>query len=109
MSSSVTSFADRKPATGGAATSRGVFVGMLPVKNCRPVLDADAARRNFPVLWAQFLRENFRSSVEVAVAFGVAERTARTWIEGTNTPRGEIVAAAVVSIPEFRVMLGVAA
>lgn len=82
-----------------SVTGSGVFVGVLPVRNSRPSLDPYAARRRFPALWAEFLRGAFPSHLHVAVAFGVCEKTARLWWEGTTGPQGWAVNYAREAIP----------
>lgn len=53
----------------------------------------------FPHLWADFLRAHFQSSVHVALFFGVDDRTARHWLEGTTAPCGATAILAVARIP----------
>lgn len=87
----------------------GVFAGCLPVRNSREGPDPYAARRRFPELWARFLRESFRNHVQVAAVFGVSEKTARLWWEGTTAPQGWAVSWARDAIPGADRMLRMAA
>lgn len=48
----------------------------------------------FAERWAEFLRENFHTPEQIAVAFGVTAQTARNWLDGTAAPRGHAVALA---------------
>jgi hypothetical protein len=95
--------------TGQGRKSSGVFAGRLPVRHARPTLDPYAARQMFPEVWARFLRETFGTSAAVAAAFRCDDRTARSWLNATNSPQGHVVALAAVQYPEFRELLGVAA
>jgi hypothetical protein len=85
---------------GSSGKSSGVFLGRLPVRNCRAGLDPYETKRRFPQLWAQFIRDNFRDSTQAAAAFGVNERTARLWMEGTNAPQGWAVRYALGAYPQ---------
>ena len=55
----------------------------------------------FAEQWVRFLRENFHSTVQIAVAFSVTEQTARNWLAGTSVPRGPHVARAMMEHPDF--------
>lgn len=64
----------------------------------------------FPDRWAEFLRQNYRNSVEVAFNFDVTDQTATNWLNGTSRPTGDKVAlAAAVKPAEFAKYLGTAA
>lgn len=67
--------------------------------------DAVGFQRDFPELWRDFLRQNFRGPVHVAHDFGVSERAARKWWDGIGGPRGAAVAQAVMQHPEAAAML----
>jgi hypothetical protein len=60
---------------------------------------SESFRSFFAGVFAQFLRENFRTAAHVAVAFGVTERTAVNWMEGTNCPSGHVVGYALTEHP----------
>lgn len=64
-------------------------------------VDLDRYRAAFPDRWSSFLRNQFRSVTEVAAFFGVTERAARNWWEGScHKPSGHTVALAAVAFPQ---------
>ncbi|MEL6125835.1 MAG: hypothetical protein AAFR57_05480 [Pseudomonadota bacterium] len=54
----------------------------------------------FQERWIEFLKENFGSPEEIAVAFGVTGPTAKNWLDGSTAPRGHCVAKAFRDYPE---------
>lgn len=52
----------------------------------------------FPHRWADFLRAHFQSSTHVAFFFGVDDRTARHWLDGTTAPSGAVAIVACAKI-----------
>jgi len=78
--------------SGAPGKSSGVFPGGLP---CNPW----AFYRTFRDQWPEFLRAHFRNSAHVAAFFNVDDRTARGWLEGVTSPRGQVVAYAVATMP----------
>lgn len=54
----------------------------------------------FRARWVAFLKANFRSDAEIAVAFNVTEVTARNWKAGLTAPRGLAVALAFRDRPD---------
>lgn len=94
---SVTSLGGRAPRSGtksvdGASRGAGGHpVGRISHRVLRP----EDVRRHFPDQWQAWCRANFRSSVHLAAAFGVSEKTARLWMEGVNSPQGYAVASAM--------------
>ena len=50
--------------------------------------------------WPGFIRHNFRNSTDAACFFGVDEKTARGWLEGHTSPRGQVVAFAMHEMPD---------
>ena len=80
-------------ATPPAPVSPGVCPGQfLADIGARPV-NLHAMRCLFPALWSAFVRANFTSTVHAAYVFGVDERTARAWWEGTTSPSAPVLAA----------------
>ncbi|MEL6959835.1 MAG: hypothetical protein AAGL89_12875, partial [Pseudomonadota bacterium] len=61
--------------------------------------------KRFPDRWKAYLRANFASARQIEVAFGVSNRTARNWINGTNGVNGGYVAIAVSRDPEAAVQM----
>lgn len=57
-------------------------------------------RQFFAAKWSAFLRDNYRSPEEVAVAFGVRFQTGLNWWNGDNAPSGYAVAMAFRERPE---------
>jgi len=55
--------------------------------------------RDFGVQWQAYLRAHFASITDAALAFGVTERAARRWWDGSG-PRGAFVAIALRMHPE---------
>ena len=55
---------------------------------------------DFADRWAGWLRVNFQSQRQIAVAFSVDERTVRYWLAGTSEPRGRHLAHALRSYPQ---------
>lgn len=53
----------------------------------------------FAVRWADFLRENFDTPAQIAVAFNVSTVTAQNWLNRTTAPRGHVVARAFRDYP----------
>lgn len=80
------------PPSVSSGTGAGEFAGPGPV-------DLWGYRRRLPDRWATLLRAHFRCPVHVAFAFGVDERTARNWWEGTCSPRAEAALIAARDIP----------
>ena len=74
-----------------ADKSSGKFAGVP--------FDMHRFRAVFPHRWADFLRQHFQSSTHVAAFFGVDDRTARHWLEGTTAPNGATAIFAVAAIP----------
>ena len=61
-----------------------------------PVWNTAAFRRSFPHLWAEYLRDRYRTAYGVQKAFpGIDSKTARDWIGGKRDPHGSFVAAAI--------------
>lgn len=58
-------------------------------------------RARFADYWSQFLRENYRNTEEVAVAFGVRHQTAVNWLNAANRPSGDVVAMAGPRFHEY--------
>jgi hypothetical protein len=99
---------DDAPKRSGA--SSGVFAGRLPVRHARPALDPYAMHRNFPAIWAQYLRETFDGDrALICLTFRVDDRTVRSWLDGLNAPKGSVVALAAVLTPGFADMMRAAA
>ena len=69
-------------------------------------LNAVAIRRSFPLLWAEYLRERYRTAYAVQRAFGIDGKTARDWISGNHSPSGGFVVAAVKADPQAMEILG---
>ena len=88
-----------------AVRSSGNAAGGVVGQVCRRVYHPYEVRAQFPDQWAAWCRANFRSSVDLAAAFGVCEKTARLWMEGVNAPQGWAVGAAmqglVQGVPPF--------
>ena len=80
--------------------SSGVGAGKVVGRISRRVFDPYAVRQQFPDQWALWCRQNFRSSVELAAAFHVCEKTARLWMEGVTAPSGWVVGAAMHGLVE---------
>jgi hypothetical protein len=97
VASEIPSFNVVKPATQIDAVAGGKFP---------PVISAVACRRSFPALWAEYLRENFRTAYAVERAFGIDSHTARDWIGGKRDPSGSFVAAVVAHDPKAIEILG---
>jgi hypothetical protein len=76
----------------GPALSPGVSSGSR--------FDPHAFRRSFPDRWSAFLRAHHRDATEVAFFYGVTDRAARDWWEGTSGPKGAVVAMAAQAQPE---------
>lgn len=71
-----------------------------------PHLNAVAIRRSFPLLWAEYLRERYRTAYAVQRAFGIDGKTARDWIGGKRDPSGSFVATVVARDPDAIKILG---
>jgi hypothetical protein len=69
-------------------------------------LNAVAIRRSFPLLWAEYLRERYRTAYAVQRAFGIDGKTARDWIGGKRDPSGSFVATVVARDPDAIKILG---
>lgn len=82
-------------ATAGGEVSSGTLGGQFSE---RP-FDLHRYRVLFPDRWAAFLHSHFRDHIHVAFIFGVSERAARNWWEGTTAPRAEFALAACKHIP----------
>lgn len=65
------------------------------------VFEPRAFRARFANYWSAFLRENYASTEEVAVAFGVRHQTACNWWHGANRPSGDVVALAGRRFTDF--------
>lgn len=105
MSYSFPPMLHRQAATGSAGVSSGTYSNVAVGKLSHRIFDPHKARREFPERWGAWCRENFRSSNHLADAFGVSEKTARLWMEGTNSPLGWAVDAAkegrIEGVPAF--------
>lgn len=84
---------------------------ILPKNICGGApFDPHRYRVLFPDLWAEFLRVNYRNSVEVAYNFNVTDQTALNWLNCISRPTGDKVALAAMSKPaEFAKHMGQAA
>ena len=72
--------------------------------------DLHRFRALFPDRWAGFLRSHFRNSAEIAAFFGVDDKTARNWVEGSTKPTAPSAIIAVARIPgALAQLMGVAA
>ena len=61
-----------------------------------PVLNVAALRRSFPALWAEYLRDRYKTAYAVQKAFpGIDSHTARDWLAGKRDPSGSFVAAVI--------------
>lgn len=49
--------------------------------------------------WVELTNKHFQSAEHVAVFFGVTEKAARNWREGTTGPKGGAVAYAIKNVP----------
>ncbi|MAN99929.1 hypothetical protein [uncultured Roseovarius sp.] len=65
----------------------------------RPV-DLAGFARAFPDRARAYFRGTGLSAAEIAVAYGVTERTACNWLEGVTRPTGDKVAVIAVVDPE---------
>jgi hypothetical protein len=65
----------------------------------RPI-DLAGMKRRLPGQWSSFIRAHFRSSTEVGYFFGVDEKTARNWFNGTSEPRMSAFAALMKRCPQ---------
>lgn len=107
---SVTSFtgSSQKHRAEARPVSSGVMPGKRAGRVSSRVFDPYAVRAQFPDQWALWCRQNFRSSVELAAAFQVCEKTARLWMEGVTAPSGWVVGAAmhglVDGVPPFALL-----
>lgn len=91
----------------GAVLSFGMRPEELPV--ARPI-DLHRFRAVFPDKWASLMQKHFQSGEHVAFFFGVSERTARGWLEGTSKPTGPSAILAAARIPgAVQFLLGEAA
>ena len=57
-------------------------------------------QRRFPERAAAYFRASGMTAPQIAVAFGVTERTAMNWLEGYAVPRGAQIALVAVRDPE---------
>jgi hypothetical protein len=74
------------------------------------VFDPYKMHRDFPEIWARYLREMHRGDVrQICRLFSVDERTVRSWLKAQNAPKGSVVAMAAIVHPEFFAALRVAA
>jgi hypothetical protein len=69
-------------------------------KSFDKVFDPYKYKTEFPELWAQYLRGNFRNIECVAVAFDVTFQCASNWWSGSNRPSGDKVALAAIRDPQ---------
>lgn len=76
-------------ATAAADKSSGKFAAPFDMMRFKTV---------FPTRWSAFLRTNFQSSAHVAFFFGVDDRTARHWLDGTTAPSGAVAIVACAKI-----------
>lgn len=76
-------------ATNGADVSSGKFAVPFDMMRFKTV---------FPTRWSAFLRAHFQSSAHVAFFFGVDDRTARHWLDGTTAPSGAVAIVACARI-----------
>jgi hypothetical protein len=76
----------------------------LPVTATAPArvgaMDPYRIHHEFPDRWSAYIRAHFRCISQVIAAFGVSERTARKWWDGSNGANGGNVAVAVALHPE---------
>lgn len=94
----------------GSGAAPGVIAGRLPGPDRRNALDPHGMHRQFPDIWAQYLRDHYGSRRGLIMeAFGVDDRTVRSWLSGLNAPSGAKVALAAARHPEFFAALRVAA
>lgn len=105
-----------RPALSFGISFRAASTGCAANDNAAPVpraavpFDPWRFRAAFPDRWQAFLRAHYRSPEHVAVAFGVTERAARGWWEGTGGPQGDKVVVAVMRHGgAFMAAMGVAA
>ena len=84
-----------------ADMSSGKFAGVP--------FDLHRFRTIFPRRWSGFLQQHFQSSAHVAAFFGMDDRTARHWLEGTTAPNGATALFAAATIPGALAELMVAA
>ena len=64
-------------------------------------------RAFFAARFAEFLKANYQTPEQVAVAFGVRHNTACNWMEGNHRASGDSVALAVLKHPdEFAKFMG---
>lgn len=62
--------------------------------------DLHGFTRAFPDRAAAYFRGSGMTAPQIAVAFGVTERTAVNWLEGVTRPTGDKVALIAVADPE---------
>lgn len=62
-------------------------------------IDPDRLLAAFPILWGRFIRANFHNLRQVMLAFGVSERTARSWWAGDGGCNGRHVFIAMGLYP----------
>lgn len=54
----------------------------------------------FQERWSEFIKDNFATNEQCAVAFGVTAKQADNWRRGISAPRGHHVAKAFRTYPE---------
>ena len=62
-------------------------------------MDLHRFRTVFPDKWSDLMRTHFQSGEHIAFFFGVSERTARGWLEGTSKLTGPSAILAAAQIP----------
>ena len=92
---------DVQHAPAPARVSPGNAAGTFAGKVSDPVMDPYEAKRRAPYLWAQWCRENYRTSAALAHAFNVDDRTARNWRNGRNEPGMSVLLAVMPGAREF--------
>ncbi len=89
--------------------ARGVSVGNMAevssdIFQGRPI-DLHRFRAVFPDRWSAFIRAHFQSTAHVAYFFGVDDKCARNWWNGTSGPSGAFVAAVCAQYPQAAAIL----
>jgi DNA-binding transcriptional regulator YiaG len=67
---------------------------------CGGKIDLHAYQRTFPDRAAAYFRGTGLNAPQLAVAFGVSERTAQNWLEGLVAPRGPAIAVIATRDPK---------
>lgn len=108
---------ESQPAPRPAGESRRVLPADFPHAAHRAALeravplDPHREARNFPDLWRRYIRAHYGSLQEVCQVFGVCERTARNWWDGTHGVKAGYLAIALRRHPEaaWDALIGAAA